>query len=282
MDEPDGSSTELIDVEPRDDGAHKGDASSAEGNTVRRLGADASLLEEERSAVAEGTTVCDLRQESHAGDLGTSKVTASETVPVDIGSEVSSNGQRCHFGGVGGTSRGKDAPGDIAEELADEQNLNGWREEDDKDKGGQPEEAADEDDAVSPSRSRPSVEHGANDVGQSTETVEALLPIGRDLISVVLVEPDAEGDVVALHDDGRRDGFASSATLNCMKGKLTNGPKGSGLVRLETLPDAIAVLVGGGLKSFVGEGFVVQVDVLEMIETSISTLDVRVDLPGLL
>lgn len=67
-----------------------------------------------------------------------------------------------------------------------------------------------------------------------------------------------------------------------MKGKLTNGPKGSGLVRLETLPDAIAVLVGGGLKSFVGEGFVVQVDVLEMIETSISTLDVRVDLPGLL
>jgi hypothetical protein len=63
---------------------------------------------------------------------------------------------------------------------------------------------------------------------------------------------------------------------------LTNGPKGSTLVRLEALPDGVAVLIGRGLKSFVGKGLVVKIHVLEMVESSIGALDMGIDLPGFL
>jgi hypothetical protein len=42
------------------------------------------------------------------------------------------------------------------------------------------------------------------------------------------------------------------------------------------------MLIGRGLKSFVGKGLVVKIHVLEMVESSIGALDVGIDLPGFL
>jgi hypothetical protein len=43
---------------------------------------DTDLLEEEASTVAEGTTIGDVRHESHARDFGTAEVGSSQSVPV--------------------------------------------------------------------------------------------------------------------------------------------------------------------------------------------------------
>ncbi len=59
--QPDLATTDPVDVQPGDDCSDEGDASAAKGDTIRRVGADAGLLEEERPAVAEGAAVGDLR-----------------------------------------------------------------------------------------------------------------------------------------------------------------------------------------------------------------------------
>lgn len=138
---------------------------------------------------------------------------------VDVGGKVSTNGERSHLGGVGGTSRGKDTPWDTAQKLTDKHNLDARGEEDDEDKAREPEETNNEDLAVTPFGGGPTVHEGTDDVGEGTKTVEALLPRRRDLISVFVVEPLAiliakarvpiettyKGNVISLHDHGRGD-----------------------------------------------------------------------------
>ncbi|KAI6760868.1 hypothetical protein HG530_009728 [Fusarium avenaceum] len=224
------------------------------------------LLEEERSAVTKGTSVGDLRKEADTSDLSTAKIAAAETVP------VRGAGSLLDLKLVGVDHEGDgivviDVVLRVGKSLEGflcflKLNLDGGSKEDEEDEGSQPEKTADKHHAVSPSRSRPAVQHGADDVGQSTETVEALLPVGRDLVSIILVEIGA----CALR----------------LVSWLTNGPKGSALVRLEALPDGVAVLIGCSLKSFIGKGLIMKIHVLEMVESSISALDVGVDLPGVL
>lgn len=57
---------------------------------------------------------------------------------------------------------------------------------------------------------------------------------------------------------------------------LTHGPKGSALVRLETLPDAQAVLLGRGFLSAYVEALVVEVGIFELRDVRGSAFELDV------
>lgn len=59
---------------------------------------------------------------------------------IDVRGQIPSDREGGDLGGVRGPRRGKDAPGDAAEEGPHEQDLDRGREEDDEDEAGQPEE----------------------------------------------------------------------------------------------------------------------------------------------
>lgn len=138
---------------------------------------------------------------------------------VDVCSEVTSNGQRSDLGSIRRTSGGKDTPRNVAKSLTSEQDTDIGGEEDDEDEGAKPEETANEDLAVTPSGSGPSVEQSTNNVTNSGEAVESLLPSRRDLVAVFFVEELAillteswvtvkrreQSHVVTLHDDRHGD-----------------------------------------------------------------------------
>jgi hypothetical protein len=54
---------------------------------------------------------------------------------------------------------------------------------------------------------------------------------------------------------------------------LTDRPKGSSLVSLESLPNSETVLVGGSLESARVEGLVVEVDIMEVSEAAVGILN---------
>lgn len=71
-------------------------------------------------------------------------------------------------------------------------------------------------------------------------------------------------------------GLSATAAPFLSRAKLTDGPKGSPLVRLEGLKDAKAMLLGRGLVSLGVERLVVQVDVLEVVEAIVGGLDMEI------
>lgn len=130
---------------------------------------------------------------------------------------------------------------------------------------------------MTPASCRPSIHQRADDISDSCQAVEALLPCGRNLVSILVVEPFAvfspehretvEGSkqryIVAFHDDGHGD---------------KKGPHGSALVHLEALDETDAVFLGCGLHSTGIEGFVVNVDIFEMLEVLLGVLNAKVSL----
>ena len=151
---------------------------------------------------------------------------------------------------------------------------------------------------MTPARSGPSVHQSTNDIGNSRQTVESLLPGRRDLVFAVVVEPFAvlppehriavegsqEGDVVSFHDHGHGDHWTlsvcdSQSPTACA---LTERPHCGFFVRLEALYEADAVLLCRSLHGAGIERFVVDVDILEMLEVLLGVLDMQVGLLVLL
>lgn len=70
----------------------------------------------------------------------------------------------------------ENTPGDVTEDLPNQHDLNGWRKEDQKDKGSQPEQRKDQDLAVAPFGCSPAVQQSTDNVSDGTYGVELLLP----------------------------------------------------------------------------------------------------------
>lgn len=116
---------------------------------------------------------------------------------VDVSREVSAQRQGHHLSSVCRTCRREDTPGDVAQELADEEDLDSWRKEGDEDCGRHPDQTAHQHYAVSVLGGQVSVKHCSDDVSHSANIVEAGLPRRSDLVAVlfarVLAEFPSEG-----------------------------------------------------------------------------------------
>lgn len=147
---------------------------------------------------------------------------------------------------------------------------------------------------MTPTRGGPSVHQCTDNVCDSCQTIEALLPGGRDLVSAIVIEPFAvlpsehrisvegsqEGDVVSFHDHRHGDHSSLSAYNSgaLVTFVLTERPHSSPLVCLEALYEPDAVLLRRGLHGTGVERFVVNVDILKVLEVLLGVLDMEVGL----
>lgn len=104
---------------------------------------------------------------------------------VDIGREIATECQRHDLGSVGRTCRREDTPGDVAEELADQEDLDPRCEERDEDGCGHPDQAAHQHYAVPILGSQVTVKHCSDNISHSADIVEAGLPRRSDLPAVL-------------------------------------------------------------------------------------------------
>ena len=153
--------------------------------------------------------------------------------------------------------RGKNSPGDTAEEFSHKQDLDVRREEDDEDEGRHGHEVDKHDLAMAVFRREVTVEQRANDVADRAAVQQAGLPGAGELVATlgpgveavfllecwVGEETADEGDVIALHDDG---------------GRHHDGPEHGFLVRLDGLPQTETMLGGRGRPSVLVQDFVVE------------------------
>lgn len=108
---------------------------------------------------------------------------ADAPAQIDVGREVSTKCQRHYLGGISRSSCREHAPGNVAEKLADKENLNLWRKEGYKDGRSKPGQTAHQHYAMSVLGSQVPVKHGADDVSHTADVVETGLPCSSPLYS---------------------------------------------------------------------------------------------------
>jgi hypothetical protein len=121
--------------------------------------------------------------------LGTISLFAAHSVSLTC--EIPSDGQWRHLRGIRRPSRSEHTPRNVAKRLTNQEDLNRRREEDDEDESREPCQRRNQDLAMTPARSGPSIHQRTDNVCNGCQTIKSLLPGGRNLVSAIVVKPDA-------------------------------------------------------------------------------------------
>ncbi|KIH87136.1 hypothetical protein SPBR_04681 [Sporothrix brasiliensis 5110] len=113
---------------------------------------------------------------------------AQDEAHVGPGGQVAAEGGGQQLGGVGGGGRGEDAPGEAAEQLADEEHGDGRGEEGEADEGAEDGEGGEEDALVAVAGDEVAVEGGADKAADGGGVGEGGHPGGGELVLAVLVD----------------------------------------------------------------------------------------------